>query len=179
MTFSLPYGTISFADRVKKESDNKPFETMAAGLRDQLLAPQLRKSLEGKAQLVQRKRVYLGGGSVWALATFTKPFDRGQFVALSPPDFKQFHKFLVQHDGVLPNPNLGDATDEIRKTVEKDLTKVRQTFSRDQLIAGVEILNALTVAFQLDREDKQIFFARNMYIGWILGYTMEKGTPSR
>ena len=47
-----------------------------------------------------------------------------------------------------------------------------------QLIAGVEILKALSTAFHFDGQDRQLLFARNAYIGWILGYTLEKGTAS-
>jgi len=179
MTFSLAFGTVSFSDRVKQEAGKASFVETAAALRETLLAPGLSKTLEGKSELAKRNHVYLAGGSVWALTTFMKPLDRRPYVPLTPRDFEAFHKFLLDHPAELPNPELGAGGDEDRKAALNDLNKVRQTFSRDQLVGGVEILKALSKAFELEGKDKQIVFARNAYIGWILGYTVEKGNVAR
>lgn len=180
VTFGIPFGTVSFHDRVKKDAAKDNFVATAMSLRKEIVMPKLRESLQGKPELVKRKRVYVAGGTVWALATFMKPADRGSFVSLVPRDIDAFHKFLLENPKELPNTDLkaiGDA--ETKKAAGKDMDQVRKTFSRDQLIAGVEILKALAEAFQLDGQDKQIAFARNAYIGWILGYTIEKGTASK
>jgi hypothetical protein len=98
-----------------------------------------------------------------------KPADRSDFVALTPRDFDAFYKFLLENPKKLPDTDLNlidNATTKMQAT--KDMERVRQTFSRDQLIAGVEILKALSETFELDNQEKQIVFARNAYIGWIL-----------
>ena len=152
----------------------------AASLRKEILVPKLRDSLQGKAELVKRNRVYLAGGSVWALATFMKPADRANLVPFVPGDIVAFHKFLLESPKELPNTDLASIGDaETKKAAAKDMDQVRKTFSRDQMIAGVEVLKALAEAFQLDGPNKQIVFARNAYIGWILGYTIEKGMATQ
>ena len=180
ITFGIPFGTVTFADRVKKDAGPENFAATAASLRKEILTPKLQASLKGKTELLNRKRVILAGGTVWAFATFTRPADRGNLVALQPREIEIFYKVLVDNPQGLPNPDMSSIANADAKTLAaKDMDRVRQTFSRDQLIAGVEILKALSEALQLDREDKEIVFARNAYIGWILGYTIEKGLPSK
>jgi hypothetical protein len=177
VTFGISFGTISFFDQIKKEAKLDNFAASAARLRKELVLPALQGSLKGNPELTRRKKVYLAGGSVWALTTFMKPADRGEFVTLTHGDIGAFQKLLLDNPKDLPNPDLNGITKEdVKRFAAKDLAAVRKTFSRDQLIAGVEILNALSEGFQLDAPDK---LARNAYIGWILGYTMEKGTRSR
>ena len=180
ITFGIPFGTVTFADRVKKEADKDNFAITAARLRKEILTPKLRDSLQGKSELLKRNRVYLAGGTVWALATFMKPADRGNAVPIVPGDIDAFLTFLAANPKELPNTSLSAISDaETKKAATHDMDRVRKTFSRDQLIAGVEVLKALAEAFQLDGQDKQIVFARNAYIGWILGYTIEKGMASK
>jgi exopolyphosphatase/pppGpp-phosphohydrolase len=168
ITFGIPFGTVTFTDRVKKEAAKGRFHETA---------PSLQKSLRGKTELAERKRVYLAGGAVWALTTFMKPDDRGSFVTLSPQDFDSFYKFLLDHPVDLPDPHIGEnSSADSRKLALKDIAQVRRIFSRDQLLSGVEVLKAIADAFRLDGQDKQIYFARNAYIGWILGYTIAKGS---
>jgi exopolyphosphatase/pppGpp-phosphohydrolase len=179
-TFAIPFGTVTFADQVKKAVEKDSFAETASSLRKRIVSLKLKEVLAGKPDLATRNRVYLSGGSVWALTTLMKPAERGPFVSLSPEDIESFYQFLLKHPKDLPNPDLSRIdNEETRKSAAKDLDQVRATFSRDQLIAGVEILKALSDAFQLDGKEKQIVFARNAYIGWILGYTIEKGMGSK
>jgi exopolyphosphatase/pppGpp-phosphohydrolase len=180
ITFGIPFGTVSFADRVKKDADKDNFPATAARLRKEIVMPKLQDSLQGKPELTRRKRVYLAGGAVWALATYMKPAERGNFVKLSLGDVKAFSRFLLEHPNELPNTDLSRVADEeTKKLAAKDMNQVRKTFTRDQLVAGVEVLNALAEGFHLDAPDRQLYFARNAYIGWILGYTVEKAAASR
>ncbi len=112
VTFGIPFGTVSFADRVKQSAGGGSFVETADKQREQILMPKLRESLKGKAELVQRKRVYLAGGSVWALATFMKPADRTTLVALTPRDIAGFAKLLRDHADKLPDPDLSGASAE-------------------------------------------------------------------
>jgi len=180
ITFGIPYGTISFFDRVKKEAKKDDFLATAARPRKEIVMPKLDDSLKGKVELTSRKRVYLSGGTIWALTTFTKPTERGNLIELSIGDLKAFSKFLRDHTDELPNPDLNGIADaEVKKLATADMDQVRKTFSRDQLIAGQEILNALVEGFHLDGAEKHLFFARNACIGWILGYTIEMGSLAK
>jgi hypothetical protein len=101
-------------------------------------------------------------------------------VELTLNDAKTFSKFLHEHKQDLPNSDLSGITDAgIKKLAVEDMNQVRKTFTSDQLVAGMEILNSLVDSFHLGDSDKQLYFARNAYIGWILGYVIEKGAVAK
>jgi exopolyphosphatase/pppGpp-phosphohydrolase len=176
VTFGIPFGTVSFHDRVVKEAANDDFIKTAARLRKEVLVPKLQEALKEKPELLGRKQVYLSGGAIWALTTFQKPADRSSMVPLAVNDFEIYSKFLYEHPKELPDADVSSIADlEVKKLALEDMKQVRKTFTRDQMIAGTEVLNALVEAFQLNAPDKKLYFARNAYIGWILGYVMEKG----
>jgi hypothetical protein len=179
LTLGINFGTVSFSDRVKKEADKAGFAETATKLRDQLVVPALEQALRDKKELLTRKRIFVAGGSVWAMTTFVKPLDRGNHVALAASDIGAFYKLLLANPEKLPDPDLSGGTEEARKLAITDLAQVRKTFTRDQLIAGIEILRALSTTFGFDAKDKHVVFARNAYIGWILGYTVEKGRAAK
>jgi exopolyphosphatase/pppGpp-phosphohydrolase len=180
VSFGIPYGTISFFDRVNKEANKDDFFKTAVRLRNELVLPKLQESLKDKPELAKRKRVYLSGGTIWSLTTFEKPADRGSMVPLTLSDFASFSKFLRENTNELPNADLSRVADsEVKKLAIEDMNQVRKTFTPVQLIAGMEILNSLVEGFQLSAPNKQLFFARNAYIGWILGYLIEKDVVSK
>lgn len=180
VSFGIPYGTISFFDRVNKEAAKDDFIKTAVRLRNELVLPKLQESLKDKPELAKRKRVYLSGGTIWSLTTFEKPADRSSMVPLTFNDFASFSKFLRENTNELPNADLSRVADsEVKKLAIEDMNQVRKTFTPVQLIAGMEILNSLVEGFQLKALDKQLFFARNAYIGWILGYLIEKRTVAK
>jgi hypothetical protein len=59
-----------------------------------------------------------------------------------------------------------------RPEVEKELKKIQETFTPDQLIAGSEIL--LAVEKELRLGNKQIVFFRKGHLAWPMGYILEK-----
>ncbi len=175
LTFGIPFGTVTFADRVRTQAAAGNFAATAGTLRQELLEPALRKELQNKQTLAARDRVYLAGGAVWALATLLHPQDRATHVALTVTDIDHFQKHLLtQRDGI-DAPSLAGITDaETRKQAQKDVEQVRKIFTPEQLLAGSEILKALAPTFNLAGEGRQLFFARNAYHGWILGYVLDK-----
>lgn len=175
VTFGVPYGSVSFTDLVKKEAKTDDFAKTAGRLRTEVVAPKLLESIKGKAELTERKRVYLSGGAVWALATFTKPGDRGDLVELTAADIKAYAKFLAASTGEVPDADVSGVTDAAaKKAALADMAQVRKTFTREQMVAGAELLAALADGFQLDAAGKRLYFPRNAYIGWLLGYVAEK-----
>jgi hypothetical protein len=57
--------------------------------------------------------------------------------------------------------------------VNKEVEQVRKTLSRNQLLAGSEILRALAVAADFSSRNRQPVFARQAYYGWMLGSVLE------
>lgn len=180
LTFGIPYGTVSFSDLIKKEAKPEDFAKTALRLRKEVVSPKLLESIKGKAELTDRKRVYLSGGTAWALATFVKPGDRSDLVELSAGDIATFAKFLSASAGDVPDADVSRVADAgAKKLALDDMAQVRKTFTRDQMVAGAELLSALAEGFQLDAAGKHLYFPRNAYIGWILGYVVEKAPAAK
>jgi hypothetical protein len=151
------------------------FAKTAAVLREGTLVPALKDQLREKTALRQRDRIYLNGGAAWALATLVRPQDRGSYVNLSSADIAAYHKLLMRTPGVSPTPDLSSIADaDVRQAAQKEIDRVKKVFPPEQLLAGAEILKALDTAFDFGGNSKQLVFARNGYIGWILAYVVEK-----
>ena len=177
VTVSIPYGSVTFTDLVKKRSDKGTFAESAAALREEVLAPALKKSAEGKPGLRQRPRVYLSGGASWALATLVRPGDRADYVALTADDVDAYRKLLRATPGAFPAPELSAIPDAaVREAARKEIEQVKGVFQPEQLVAGAEILKALSDEFGF--KDRKVSFVRHAQVAWIVAYVAEKaGAP--
>lgn len=175
ITFEIPYGTVTFTDLAKMQAGKNNLSKSAALLRDEVLFPALKEQLRGKAAMAKRNRLYLSGGMVWALATLVHPQNRSTYVPIAARDIDRFQKMLLLEPGMVPTPDLSKIADpEVRKSAQKEIEQVKKVFTADNLLVGSEILKALSSAFEFEREGKQIAFARNAYISWIMAYVVEK-----
>lgn len=175
VTVSLPYGTVTVTDRARKraEKDEVSFDKAVAAVREEAIGPDLKKQLGSLPGLDARKKTYLSGGAVWALATLVRPAERGPFVEVTARDVARYRQ-MVADAKIVPEPDLSGIDDEqIRQKAAAELRRVRDTYSRDNLAAGAEILQALFDELGNDQERK-FYFARNGYLGWILAYVEEK-----
>jgi hypothetical protein len=175
VTFGVPYGSVSFADAVGKRGKGEKSAEAAAALRREALGPALHQALAGKPELTRRGRVYLSGGAVWAMATYTRPGHRGPYLPLTASDVAAYRKLLLDSPGEFPRADLSAVAEgPAREAAKKELDAVRKTFTPDQLLAGAEILQGLADEFRFG--EKQLLFARHAYLGWLLAYVTEKGT---
>jgi exopolyphosphatase/pppGpp-phosphohydrolase len=171
--FAVPYGTVTFGTAATKKYPDEPLPKALAGGRKDLLTPALRTALKDKPEVLKRRRVYLSGGAVWALATFMKPADRGSYTVLTAADVQAYRKALAASPKEYPTVDLTKIKDgEVRAAAEKDLGRVKKTFTPEQLLSGAEILTA--IADEFDLENNRAYFARNGYLGWILAYVARK-----
>ena len=175
VTFSVPLGTVTFTSRVKKEGGK--FVEAAARLREPALAKPLAEAVAKHPGLTKRERVYLSGGLVWAMVTVLKPeAGNDSFVALSADDIEAFHKLVTQTPDAFPKVDLDGIKDaRLRERAGKDLKRVRDTYTPDNLVAGSEILRALSAG--LGFKGKQLLFPRYGYIAWIQSYVEGQGAP--
>jgi exopolyphosphatase/pppGpp-phosphohydrolase len=175
----IPYGSVTFADLAKKRAGRGAYAETADKLRDEVLAPALKEAIDGKPGLLQRPRVYLSGGAVWAMATLIRPGDRNSYVVLTAGDIDAYHKLLVQAEGKFPTPDLSSIEDAaVRQAAQKEIDQVKTVFKPEQLLAGAEILKA--AASELDfGKDRKLYFARHARVGWILAYVAEKAGAAR
>jgi exopolyphosphatase/pppGpp-phosphohydrolase len=175
----IPLGTVTFTDFVKKRAGQVGFAGTAEALRDEVLVPALRKALKGKPGLTERQRIYLSGGSCWALATLARPGDRGPYVALTAEDVAAYRKTVRDARGAFPTPDLsGIADPDLRAAARKEIDKVKAAFTPEQMLAGAELLQALADELGFAR-GKKVYFARNAQVAWILAYVVEKAGAGR
>ena len=178
VTVGIPKGTVSFTNEINQAvgeaGDQSDFAKKAKQLTPTSIRAALRKEMERKPGLVNRPRMYLSGGIVWAMATLLHPEDRRALVPLTADDIDLFYRKVTSDPDTLQkflNPNLSKRISDrkLREEAEKELETVRNTFSPRNLIAGAEILKAVSSEFQL--QEKRIRFARYSYLSWILSYT--------
>lgn len=178
-TISIPYGSVTFADLVKKYAEKGNYAEAAAALRAKILAPALRKGIDEKPELLKRNRVYLSGGAVWALASFMRPSNRRSYVALTADDIAAYRRLLLRTPDTFPKIDLSTIEDaKVREEAGKDIERVQKVYQPRQLLAGAEVLLALSSEFHFDKE-KKLYFARNAPTGWILAYVAEKAIAPR
>src|SRR5262249_26865924 len=137
--------------RLLKNAGTKPRDycSTAAGLIDKEMRGPLQKELERKAGLLNRDAVYLNGGIVWVMATFTHPQDREVYTKLSAKDIEDFHDLVCQNPDEFPRIPLPDGIDpNVRGEVEKDVAKMKDIFKPMRLIAGAEVLRAVSAEFR-------------------------------
>lgn len=177
VTVGIPKGTVSFTNEINQAAgeaaDLPDFARKAKELSPASVRAALRKEMERKPGLVNRQRVYLTGGIVWAMTTLLHPEDRRTFVPVTAEDIDSFYRQVTgdpQSLQKLLNPNLTRriSNRQTRLEVEKELESVRNAFSPRNLIAGGEILKAVKNDFQLT--GKRVRFARYGYLSWILSY---------
>jgi hypothetical protein len=173
VTMGIPFGTVSFTNETNKlrntEADLGGFALDALLLSPRLLNESLRKEISAKPDLLSRNKVYLSGGIVWAMATLLHPDNRRAFVSLTTDDVALFHYRARNDVNSLLNPDLSFISDPLKRAeVKKEIDSVKTVFSPRNIIAGAEILNAVSTEFKL--QGKEIWFARYSHLSWILSY---------
>jgi hypothetical protein len=173
VTMNLPQGTISFTDEAIKaigvNGDWTALIQQAKTLGAGPLRNALRTEIGSKPGLVNRKRVYLTGRIVWALATLLFPAERQTFVPITMKDISMFATQTLRNQQSLLNPDLSEISDrKVRQEVEKELAELKNRFSSQQLIAGAELLRV--IANELNWQEKKIWFARFGHLGCLLSY---------
>jgi exopolyphosphatase/pppGpp-phosphohydrolase len=177
VTFSVPYASVTFTEVIRKRAgkgDWMAFAEAAALARQEVLSPALKKSLEGKPEMLKKEPVYLSGGAFWALATLTRPGDRHSFVALTAEDIERYHRLLIEAKGEYPTIDFSSIKNTaIREAAEKEVTRIKAAFKPEQLLSGAEIIKGLSKEFGFD-SGKKLYFVRHAQIGWILAFVKEK-----
>jgi hypothetical protein len=170
----LPYGTKTYTDEVKKGAKAEDLEQFltAAKAKQSLLTDPLGLNVERKPGLVNRQRVYLSGGAVWALASLVHPESAKEtYVRLTAKDIDRFYDLLRKSPGQVPVIDLSKVDDaNVRKAAEQDLKRVADTFTWQNLVAAAEILRAMAGTLRLNNEGKELLFARDGYMSWIVYY---------
>ncbi len=151
----LPYGTKTFAKKVlAKQRPNEDFAHASARIVRPLVDPLIAEAVDGDPGLRTRHRVYLSGGGAWVTAMLVHP-DRkdAEYVPLSAPkDFADLRKSAAA--GTADLESLGDP------------------FTADQLVAGLDVLAAISRDLNLQR--REVIFPAAARDAWMSNYLMLK-----
>src|SRR5262245_1988851 len=121
------------------------------------------------AGLMTRKKFYLTGDIVWALATLLHPEDQRQYMPLTVEDINNFHYRAMNDPEALLNPDLSKITDQnARNEARKGREAVKALYTPKTLTAGAEAMKL--VATELNLVEKQLIFARNGNLARLLSY---------
>lgn len=174
-TFELP-GTVTLTTAVQSIAADRHVDFCQASLeaRHSVLEPSIGRQLQRHEDLESRRLVYMNGGVVWALATFLHPemLDYAN-VPLRLDELRQLRETLSSANGEYPpiDPAL------LTAAATQEVSRVKQVFTPENLMAGSEILCAL--GENLGFEDRAVYFVRNGRVAWLLGYVSAKGQESQ
>lgn len=173
VTLGIPFGTVTFTNEAtryrKAEGDLKEFALDATMIGPKVLNDPLSKEIAKRPGLAARERLYLTGGIVWAMTTLLYPENRRAFTPLTAEDIERFHYLARSDMNALLNPDLSFITDQARRlAAQKEIDSVKAAFTPKNLVAGSEILRAVSTEFKL--QNKKIWFARFGQFSWILSY---------
>jgi serine/threonine protein kinase len=189
-TYGIPVGTADFSKKVDEKRGDQSFIAEAERLKKELVTPQIRQTTRLTPAFANTSRIYLAGGIAWALATLTHPCDQDQtidtkeervasFTRLRAEDINTFYINATRDRKTLFQPNLSACTPKQRKRAEKDIAKIqKKTFSGNDLIAGAEILRALSEELKFAEKDS-IFFARYAIDALPIGYLIQQLETSK
>jgi hypothetical protein len=125
--------------------------------------------MEVRPGMMHRKRVYLTGNLVWAMATLMYPEDRSNFVSITYEAIVQFADKMGRSPRDVVSQDLSFIRDRrLRQEVQQEIEEIKATFLPEQLIAGAEMLKA--TAEELRWREKKITFARLGNLGCLSSY---------
>lgn len=175
VAIGIPMGTATIAREIGPAPEAGPAARnpalIARSFIERSFKPALRKELEKSPGLALRKKVYLNGAIVRALAALLHPENRLAFIPITINDINNFHLQAVNAPQALLHPDLSRIrNDQIRKEAAKELEFARSTFTPQSLIAGAEFLKAVARECNFRQEGKKIFIARFSHLSVILSY---------
>jgi tetratricopeptide (TPR) repeat protein len=168
-SFEIPYGTVSLTERASKGKD---FRTELVGVLNKEVEPVLKREAQKNPAYLNRQNVFLVGGIVWAITTLQKPGQVEEaYVKLSSSDIKNLTLTIPKNPDRVLNPDLSNLKPELRDSAKKQIEKVKDVFSLDNLYAGGMLLDS--IGRTLNFEKRNLIFPR--YGNWLVGYVVLRG----
>jgi exopolyphosphatase/pppGpp-phosphohydrolase len=168
-SFEIPYGTVSLTERASKGKD---FRRELGEVLSKEVEPLLKREAQKNPAYLNRKNVFLVGGIVWAITTLQKPGQVEEaYVPLSASDIRNFVQAIRQNPDRVLNPDLSKLKPEVRDKAKKQIEKVKDVFSVDNLYAGSMLLDNISRRFNFEK--RNLLFPR--YGNWLVGYVVFRG----
>ncbi|MDW8136762.1 MAG: tetratricopeptide repeat protein [Thermodesulfobacterium sp.] len=167
------YGTVSLTEEAKKQNSSQiNYANQTQRIASNAIGKKLKKDVSRYPSFLNRDKIFLVGGIVWAMITLLYPEKQESFVKLSKKDIERFHNMVVtKREKVFKVDLSGIKEEKIRIEAERQIQALKNTFTVDNLIAGSAIL--LTLSKELNFEKKALYFSREG--NWMLGYLIGKG----
>lgn len=148
---------------------------------EQLIKDSLNKvmidELVTKPDFKSRDVIYLSGGIVWSIASLMHPQSSAvnNYTELSSDDISLFRKRVFSDYNGLIKPDVSaiQNADEA-KAVQKNITRVVNTYDQKALLAGAIWLDELVKQINAINPGKKFIFPKYAYVGWISGYITKK-----
>jgi len=168
-SLEIPYGSVSLTEEAKKRGN------LNNGLNEILnkeVIVTLNKEVQKNPAYINRNNVFLLGGAVWALTTLQKPEQINEsYVKLTAKNIEDFLNNLKKNPDKALNPDILRLKPEIKQQAQKQIEKVKDVFTVDNLNSGLSLLSAISK--ELKFSSKQIMFPR--YGNWLIGFLMLNG----
>jgi tetratricopeptide (TPR) repeat protein len=167
--FEIPYGTVSLTEKANKGND---FQNELTNILNNEVVPVLKSESQKNPAYVNRKNVFLVGGIIWSITTLQKPSQiEDAYVKLTLADIKTFAQNIRQNPDKVLNPDLSKLKPELREKAKKQIDKVKDVFTAENLYSGSMLLE--TIGKTLGFDKKTLIFPR--YGNWLVGYVVLKG----
>jgi hypothetical protein len=130
---------------------------------------QLRAEAAQNPGLMTRKKVYLMGNIVWALAALLYPADQQPYLQLTIEDINTFYYRALTDPEALLNPDLSRIRDEnTRNEARRGREAIKALYTPKTLTAGAEALKLVVSGLNLS--DKRLIFARTSNLARLLSF---------
>lgn len=166
----LDYGTITLTETINKtivnvkDADNIEVYKEKSFAYAPLLREKIVEMLNTKPLSLQKKKIYLSGGAIWAFTTlYYNNENDDHFVPLKMED-------ILYYDAILKNNFI--KYENLSKT-DKNADKVINTYSQRHLISANNILIACLESIP-DLKSKKIYFAKEGQIAWLVSYVVDR-----
>jgi exopolyphosphatase/pppGpp-phosphohydrolase len=162
---SLNYGTITLTEAVIKktrEADFSDYNSKSFGFLP-TLREQVNKMYGSSPVALEKEKVYMSGGAVWAFYTLYNGAAKENYSEFKLDD-------VINYDAVLKN-NF-KKYEELAKT-DKDVERVLKTYSQKYLISASNILMVCLEAIP-GINDKKLYFAKEGQIAWLVSYVADR-----
>jgi len=173
-------GTVAYTKTIQVEmarSGRRGFADFceaAERLRSKAVVEKVANQIARKPGLENRTRIYLSGGAPWAIVTLTNPVGSTRpdalIVAVPLDDIRKFRDEL-RRTGRVPVPDLSSVTDKnARNAAEEAVRDALDNFTKENLLAGAEILLGFADVLKWQELNKDVYFTRSGVVAWIVGF---------
>lgn len=164
---TLNYGTVTLTEAVIKktrketigEYSEKAFAFMP------LLRAQIKAMYATSPSALEKEKIYMSGGAVWAFYTLSNGIAKETFNEFKLED-------VIYYDAVLKNNFV--KFEELAKT-DKNAELVLKTYSQKHLISASNLLQVCLEAIP-NINEKKLYFAKEGQIAWLVSYIADRST---